>query len=118
MKKIFYFIFMFTLFFPAFVFADRDNSTIATYKTSQLIKTGNGKIYSVNFIATAANGNFIIYDGTSYTVATDDPVNVKSEGSEATSGNSQFKDYTNKPIPFTTGLYLTVTNGFVTLNWE
>lgn len=115
MKKIFLFLIFFMLFFCPFSYADRETATITTYKASQLIKTGEGRIYSVSFVAASNNGNFILYDALS---ATGGHADVKSEGSEATSGNSQFLDYSKKPLEFKTGLYLSVTNGYVILSYE
>lgn len=115
MKRIF-FVLLFVLFvFSQSAIAERDTATTTTYNSSQLLKTGEGLIYSVSFVATSSNGNYMLRDA-----ITDVPgfSNVKSEGSEATSLNSQFQDYSNKPLEFTTGLYLVVTNGYVTVSYK
>lgn len=103
------------MFLATFAYADRDTATVTTYNSSQLVKRGEGKIYSINFVATSNGGNFIIYDATSATGGFGD---VKAEGSEATSANGSYQDFSNKPIELGTGLYLAITNGYVVLRYE
>jgi len=97
------------------VFADRNTATITTYNSSQLIKRGDAKIYSITFVATSSNGFFVIQDALSQTLGMTD---TKAEGAEATSGNSQFQNFVDKPLEFSTGLYLCISNGYVILRYE
>ena len=97
------------------VFADRNTATTTTYHASQLIKTGEGLLYSVSFVATSNAGNFIIYDAITATEGFGD---VKSEGSEVTSAGSQFQNYTKKPLEFSTGIYIAITNGYAIVSYE
>ena len=113
MKKISLLLVLIILFFVSTVFADRDTATVTTYKTTQLVKRGDAKIYSVSFVATANGGNFIIQDATSLSNSS-----TKVEGSEVTSAGSQFQDFSNKPLEFGTGIYLVITSGYVTLRYE
>lgn len=113
MKKIL--LFLVCMFFITSVYADRDTATVTTYKSSQLIKRGDVKIYSVTFVATSNGGNFIIYDALTATSGFGD---IKAEGSEATSANSKYLDFSNKPLEFSTGLYLSITGGYVILRYE
>ena len=106
---------LFILLFSNISFAERENATVTTYKTSQLIKTGQGVIYSVSFVATANGGNYVLYDATSATAGWTD---IKAEGSEATANNSDFQSHKSKPIEFNTGLYLLITNGYVVLEYK
>ena len=115
MKKILLFTVLLFCFTCNMAFADRETATITNYKTSQLIKRGEGRIYAVSFVATANGGNFILYDATSATQGFDD---IFAEGSEATSANSQFQDYTKKPLEFSTGLYIAITNGYAIVEYE
>ena len=48
MKKIFLFLILYLFGCNNFGFADRETPTITAYKTSQLIKRGDGRIYSVS----------------------------------------------------------------------
>jgi hypothetical protein len=115
MKKIFLLFIISMFVMVGGVCADRNTATTTTYNSSQLIKTGNGLLYSVSFVATSNGGNYILYDGIATTQGFGD---IKSEGSEATSANGSFKDYSNKPLKFSTGLYLSVTNGYVIVSYE
>ena len=119
MKKLFLiFVCMFFIFVSA-VFADRNTATVTTYRSSQLIKTGQGLIYSVSFVATSNGGDYIIYDAIAApTVAGDELTNIKSEGSEAVSLDSHFQDYTKKPLKFRTGLYLAINDGYAIVSYE
>ena len=119
LKKILVFSILFFSCLVGNVFSDRDVGTITTYSSSTLVKTGDVKIYSINFVPTANNGQFIIYDATDATGGSgSDLSEIKAEGKEATSGNSQFQDYTNKPLEFSNGLYLSITSGYVILRYE
>lgn len=99
-------------------FADTRGNPTTTVKTSSvLIKTGDAKIYRVDFVATSNNGAFSIHDATTQNVLTD----IKAEGSEATSGNSKSYDFTNLPnggLELSTGLYLTITTGTATITYD
>lgn len=97
------------------VFADRNAATTTTYNSSTLVKTGNAILYRVTFVASSANGKFEIYDALTSTSGNTD---VKAEGAEATSGNSQFQDFSDKPLELDTGLYLKITNGFAIVSYE
>lgn len=107
------------LFSSTFVYADRNTATTTAYRTSSLVKSGEGKIYSIEFVATSNNGSFIVYDGTAATGGSGSDLSaIKAEGSEATSGNGKFRDYSNKPLEFHTGLYLVISNGYVIISYE
>lgn len=114
MKKLFLLV-LITLCFASIVFADRDTATVTTYNSSQLVKTGDAKIYSISFIATSNSGNFIVYDALSATFGYTD---IKAEGSEVTALGSQYQDFSDKPLELGTGLYLAITNGYVILRYE
>ena len=115
MKKILFLSILLSLFIVGTAYSERDTATVTTYKTSQLIKTGEGLIYSVTFVATSNGGNYVLYDATSTTAGWTD---IKAEGSEATSANSHFQSFKDKPIEFHDGLYLLVTNGYVILEYQ
>jgi len=107
------------LVFSFSVLADRNTATVQTYNSSQLIKRGDGIVYSVTFVASANGGDFILYDNTIQTLgATEGLDDIKAEGSEVTSLGSQFQDFSDKPLEFGTGIYLVVNDGYVTLAWE
>lgn len=115
MKKIFLILIVFIFLTISFAYAARNRATTTTYNSSQLIKIGEGFIYFVSFSATANGGDYILYDDIV------DPkgfAKVKSEGSQATTLNSGFQDYTKKPLEFSTGLYLVVNDGYVTVSYE
>lgn len=96
-------------------YAERETITTTGYKASQLVKRGEAKVYSISFIATAAGGNFIISDAiTASTLLS----TLKAEGSEATSKNSSFQDFKDRPLELSTGLYLTITDGYLILRYE
>jgi len=99
------------------VFADRNVATNTKYDVSTdngLIKRGNGKVYRINFQATANNGYFYLYDSTSNGSADD----IKVIGSQATSKNSALLDYSQKPLEFSTGLYLYGTDCSLVISYE
>ena len=114
MKKIILLSLIF-LFCAINVFADRDTATVSGYSSSQLIKRGDAKIYSISFVATSNGGNFVIYDALTETKTLPE---VKAEGSEATANNSQYQDFTQKPLEFSTGLYLAISNGYIIISYE
>ncbi len=119
MKKIFLLLVLVTLFFVPVAFADRDTATVTTYSSTQLIKRGDAKIYSITFKATANGGNFIVLDAlTNTTSPAGSLTDIKAEGGEVTALGSQFQDYSNKPLEFSTGLYLVITDGYVILRYE
>lgn len=101
--------------FVSFSHASRHIITTTTYNSSQLIKRFQGKIHYISFVATSSSGDYILYDAVSDVKGF---AAVKSEGSEATSKNSHFKDYSNNPLEFTTGLYLVIKDGYVTVSYE
>ncbi len=119
MKKVFMFLILFTLLFASNAFSDRDTATVTTYNSSQLIKRGDAKIYSITFKAIANGGNFIILNAlTDTTSPAGSLTDIKAEGGEVTALGSQFQDYSNKPLEFSTGLYLVITDGYVILRYE
>jgi len=119
MKRIFFCLLIFCFIFPSLIFADRDTATIATYRTSQLVKRGDAKIYSITFTASANGGDFIIYDSVNTAFAGgEDLTYIEAEGSEVTALGSQFQDYSNKPLEFSTGLYVVVNDGYLTIRYE
>lgn len=103
------------MFFAFNAWADRNVATTTTYNSSILIKTGDAKLYSVTFVATAAGGHFEIYDALTRTSGNTD---VRAEGSEATSANSQRQDFSNKPLEFRTGLYIYIVDGYAIVSYE
>ena len=99
------FICIFTL--PSLVLADRNLSTTKSFSENTLIKRGDVKIYRVTLVAKANASGFTIYD--SLTAEAGSTTNVKTEGSEATSGNSSPPyDFTEKPLECSTGAYLVI----------
>ncbi len=116
MKKICFILLIccFVLGFARDVYADRNKSSFSTRTTSGLIKRGDWKIYRITFIATTNAGNFAIYDELlPQTVA-----QIKAEGREATANNSEFYDFTEKPLEGSTGLYLEITTGIAIIEYE
>ena len=109
-------VFLIGIFLSYPVFADRNTSTTAGYTSNTLIKRGDWKIYRISYVATAANGSFTVYD--SLTAGEGSNTNVKTEGSEATSGNGKLLDFVSKPIEGSTGLYLVVNNANVVVEYE
>ena len=119
MKKIFLVLVLISLIFVPSVFADRDTATVTTYNSSQLIKRGDAKIYSITFKATANGGNFIILNAlTDTTSPAGSLTDIKAEGGEVTALGSQFQNFSDKPLEFSTGLYLIITDGYVILRYE
>ncbi len=116
MKKII--LFLACMFFVTVAFADRNTATVTTYNSSQLVQRGEGKIYSASFVASANNGEFIVLDAVSNTVTSADISDVVAEGGEATSKNSQYQNFSDKPIEIGTGIYVVVTGGYLTLRYE
>ena len=101
------------------VFADRNTATTTTYSSSQLIKRGEGLIYSISFVATANDGNFIIYDALAATdTGGSDLSEIIAEGKQACSGNGGFQNFADKPLEFSTGLYLYITSGYAIVSYE
>ena len=113
MKKIFLGL-LILLFLCPLVFADRNTASFAVKTSSALIKRGDWKIYRIDFIATANGGDFAIYDA----LVPQTEANIKTEGKEATSGNSKSYDFTNKPLEGSTGLYLAINSGSVVIQYE
>ena len=56
--------------------------------------------------------------GTYIAEITGDLTNIKSEGSEVTVLGSQFQDYRDKPLEFSTGLYLLINDGYAIVSYE
>ena len=115
MRKIFSLTILLML-LSTFAFADRNPSTITEYSSSQLIKRGDGKVYRVNFNPTSNGGFFALHDCTG--LSDTSTTNAKAEGIEATANNGQPQDFTNKPLEFSTGIYLVITSGKVLVEYE
>ena len=113
MKKIFLFVLALMFIIPS-VFADRNTSSFSARTTSGLIQRGDWKIYRISFIATTGVGTFAIYDGLTPVTA----VKIRTEGSQATTGNDRFYDFTKKPLEGSTGLYLEMNNGSIVIEYE
>ncbi len=119
MKKIFLFFICIFFMSVTVVFAVRNLATTTTYESSTLIKTGAGLIYYVDFVAKSNGGDYILYDAIAPTGGSgSDLSEIKSEGSEVTALGSHFKNYSEKPLRFRTGLYLSVNDGYVTVSYE
>ncbi len=118
MKRLFLIFACMSFMFVAVVSAERNTATTTTYRSSQLIKTGQGTIYSVSFVATSNGGDFILLDAISDTTSTSSFTDVKAEGSEAVANDSHFQDYFKKPLKFRTGLYLKITDGYAVVSYE
>lgn len=114
MKKLFLILILVIGLFISPSFADRNTASFAVKTSSALIKRGDWKIYRIDFIATAANGNFAIYDE----ILPQTEENIKTEGQEATSGNGKPYDFSNKPLEGSTGLYLVINSGSVVIQYE
>jgi len=104
----------FMLGFAEEVFADRNTSSFSARTTSGLIKRGDWKIYRISFIATTGVGTFAIYD--ELTPVTESK--IRTEGSQAATGNDRFYDFTKKPLEGSTGLYLEMNNGSIVIEYE
>lgn len=116
MKKLSFLVCLFVLSLVATANADRNLATVKVFSSSQLVKRGDGKIYSITFVATSNNGDFTIFDDTE---KNDTPLtSIKAEGKEATSGNSQYQDHKEKPLEFSTGIYVVIANGYLLLEYE
>ena len=119
MKKILNITFILTLLFiflSTFAYADRNTSTIKSVSSNQYLKTGDWKIYRIDFIATSAGGSFAVYDASTAVAAKD--TNIKVEGAEATALNGKTFDFTGKPIEGSTGLYLSVNAATLIVEYE
>ena len=114
MKKLFL-VLLLGLFIVTPVLADRNVATTKGFSSSQLVKRGDWKIYRISWYASAGNGNFAIYDSLNEGITN---TSIKTEGSEATSGNGKPYDFTNKPLEGSTGLYLIVNNAQVVIEYE
>ena len=90
----------------AFAVNSYKNRTVKGFTSSQLIKTGNVELYKITFVATANTANWTIYDCLSAGAGTN--ANVKTEGSEATSGNGKCYDFGDEPIECSTGAYIVI----------
>lgn len=116
MKRIWIFLFMFFVLMVSVSYADRNVSTIKSYTSNTLIKTGDWKVYRITFIASASGGFFTIYD--SLTLGAVSSTNIKTEGSEAVSSNARNLSFVGKPLEGSTGLYLMVGNATVIVEYE
>ena len=114
--KRFMLVLLLMVFFIPNAYADRNLSTVKGFTASELIQRGDAKVYRVTWYATSANGVFGIYDSLTNGSLTN--TTVKTEGSEATSGNGGYLDFTNKPLEFSTGLYIYIVNATVVVEWE
>lgn len=110
------------LFLVSNAFADnRISLTRTVYRagTSTLVKRGDAKVYSLAFIATANNGDFMILDAlTDTTIGAGSISDVRSEGKQATSGNTYLRDFIDHPLEVSTGLYIVVNNGYLTVTYD
>lgn len=122
MKRKFAIVLLLGLFFVSSVFADRISTTERGFTTSQLVKRGGARIYSIDFIATSNSGNFALHDSiTNAGCITGDgsaTSTIKAEGQEATAYNSKHYDFTDKPLEFLDGIYLFVNNATVVIRYE
>ncbi len=94
----------------------RGQTTKKGFASSQLVKRGDTKIYSITFVATAALSSFTIYD--SLTAYEGSNTNVKTEGSEAVSINGKRYDFGDNPLEMSTGCYLVINNMNVILEYD
>jgi len=119
MKKTFL-IFSLLFLFSFSSFAARNTSTIVCINSSQLIKTGDAKIYAINFVASANGGNFAVLDAITDTLSTHPETldDIKAEGSEATAANGKPYDFRAKPLEMDTGIYVVITDGYMILEYE
>lgn len=90
----------------------------ATTLTETLVKRGDARLYSVEFVASSAGGQYVIMDAITNTTSTGSFADIKSEGKEATSLNSHFKDFSNNPLEFSTGLMIVVQNGTLIIKYD
>ncbi len=123
MKKIFLLLALVMVVFAGNASAESRISTTttaynATTLTATVVKLNDAKVYSASFVASSAGGLFVILDATSNTTSTGSFADIKIEGKEATSLNSQFQDFSNKPLEFSTGLVVVVQNGTLVLTYE
>lgn len=120
MKKIF--LFLAILLLASNSFADnRISITRTVYRagTSTLVKRGDARVYSVAFVATSNNGDFMILDSlTDTTIGAGSITDIKSEGKQATSGNTYLRDFIEHPLEVSTGLYVVVNNGYLTISYD
>ena len=118
MKKILMIVFL-VLFSFSISYANRDDLTTETYRSSSLVKTGQGKIFHITFETTAANGNFIIYDALSQPgqpgVELD---SIVAEGGQGSGGNSIDIDYSAYPLEVRTGIYVLISNGYIVIRYQ
>ena len=115
-------LFLFLVFTAGVSFADRSLSTVTAYKattlTTTLVKRGDARVYSASFVASSNGGYFVILDAITNTITLGDVTDLKAEGSEATSLNGKVYDFSDKPLEFSTGLYIIVVNGYLILEYE
>ena len=121
MKKIFLLLILISVLcgFLSSSFGDtRQYPTTTIYNSSQLIKRGDTKVYSITFVASANGGDFILFDDSSQAVTPIAYNTIRAEGSEATSLNGGYQDFSDKPLEFSTGLYLMINDGYIILRYE
>lgn len=120
MKRIFFVVFVWLMFiFIPIIHADRDTATVTTYRASQLVQRGDAKVYSATFVASANGGDFILYDAVDLNFAAGTELDsIQAEGSEVTALGGHFQDFSDKPLEFSTGLYIIVNDGYLTLRYE
>ena len=119
--RIIYFLFLMILCFAFNSFSDdRISLTTTNYRsgTNELVQRGDSKIYSLNFVATSNNGDFYILDSLTDTTTTGSISDIKAEGKEATSGNTYIRDFGNRPLELSTGLYVVVNNGYLIITYD
>lgn len=122
MKKIFFISFILLAFTSNISFADnRISTTVTAYNSSGItetvVKRGDARVYSVSFVASSAGGQFLLLDAVSNTSRTSF-ADIKAEGKEATTLDSQFQDFSEMPLEFSTGLTIVVINGTLILRYE
>jgi hypothetical protein len=113
MRKIFLIVMILSFCVSAFA-GSRIVSSFAVKTSSGLVKRGDWKIYRIDFIPTANNGSFAIYDALNSVTEG----NIRTEGKSATSGNGISYDFANKPLEGSTGIYLVVDNASVVIRYE
>ncbi len=95
----------------------REQTTKAGFTSSQLVKRGDIAIYSITFVSTSNTASFTIYDCLTAEEGTNS--NVKTEGSEAVSGNGKRYDFgRDTPLEMSTGCYLVINNMNVVIEYN
>ncbi len=95
--------------------ADRNIPTVKSFSADTLVQRGDAKIYWIDYVVTTNGGGFTIYDSDGGSLL---PETTKTEGSQATALNGGHLDFSDKPIEFSTGIYLDVTTCSVIIAYE